>query len=34
VKIRKAGFNAVYDTEESFCHWLRDLSARRILPPA
>ena len=34
VKIRRAGFNAVYDTEESFCHWLRDLIERRILPPA
>jgi len=34
VKVRRAGFNAVYDTQESFCHWLRDLQARRILPPA
>ena len=34
VKIRRAGFNAAYDTEQSFCYWLRDLMARRILPPA
>lgn len=34
VKIRQAGFNAVWNTEESFCHWLEDLIARRILPPA
>lgn len=34
VKIRQAGFNMVWNTEESFCYWLRDLMARRILPPA
>jgi nucleoside-diphosphate-sugar epimerase len=32
VKIRQAGFDRVCNTEESFCHWLRDLQARRILP--
>jgi nucleoside-diphosphate-sugar epimerase len=32
VKIRQAGFNAVYNSEESFCHWLRDLQQRRIIP--
>jgi nucleoside-diphosphate-sugar epimerase len=34
VKIREAGYTAVWNTEESFCYWLRDLVARRILPPA
>lgn len=34
VKVRQAGFQACYDTESSFCHWLADLMARRILPPA
>jgi nucleoside-diphosphate-sugar epimerase len=34
VKIRAAGFNRVFDTEASFCHWLRDLQRRRIIPPA
>ena len=34
VKIRQAGFTAAWNTEESSCHWLRDLIARRILPPA
>ncbi|MGD9752444.1 MAG: SDR family oxidoreductase [Acidimicrobiia bacterium] len=32
VKIRRAGFDAAYDTEESFCHWLRVLIERRIIP--
>jgi nucleoside-diphosphate-sugar epimerase len=32
VKVRQAGFNDVCNTEESFCHWLEDLQARRILP--
>ena len=32
VKIRQAGFNDVCNTEESVCHWLRDLQARRVLP--
>jgi len=34
VKIKQAGFTEVFDTEESFCYWLRDLMARRILPSA
>ncbi len=34
VKIRQAGFTMAWDTEQSFCHWLRDLMARKILPPA
>lgn len=34
VKIRQAGFNMAWNTEESFCEWLRDLMARKILPPA
>ncbi|MBX9604744.1 MAG: NAD-dependent epimerase/dehydratase family protein [Gammaproteobacteria bacterium] len=32
VKIRKAGFDLCWNTEESFVHWLRDLQQRRILP--
>jgi nucleoside-diphosphate-sugar epimerase len=32
VKIKQAGFGAVYDTEESMRHWLRDLTDRRVLP--
>lgn len=32
VKLRQAGFNGAYDTEASFCHWLRVLMERRILP--
>lgn len=32
VKIRQAGFNMAMNTEESFCHWLRDLQERRIIP--
>ena len=32
VKIRQAGFNDAVNTEESFCHWLADLQARRVLP--
>ena len=32
VKIRQAGFNAVYKSQESFCYWLRDLQRRRIIP--
>ncbi|XOV84970.1 MAG: SDR family oxidoreductase [bacterium] len=32
VKIRQAGFNAVYNSEESFCYWLRDLQQRNIIP--
>jgi len=34
VKIRKAGFHEVQDTEEMFVHWLRDLGARFVLPAA
>jgi nucleoside-diphosphate-sugar epimerase len=34
VKIKQAGFTATCNTEESVCHWLRDLIARRILPPS
>lgn len=34
VKIKQAGFTEVCDTEESMCHWLRDLMARRIIPTA
>jgi len=32
IKIKQAGFTDTYDSEASFCHWLRDLQARRILP--
>jgi nucleoside-diphosphate-sugar epimerase len=32
VKIKQAGFTATWNTEKSFCHWLHDLMARRILP--
>jgi hypothetical protein len=32
VKIRQAGFNDVFNTEDSVCHWLADLQARRVLP--
>jgi nucleoside-diphosphate-sugar epimerase len=32
VKVRQAGFDACYDTEQSFCYWLDDLIARRVLP--
>lgn len=32
VKIRQAGFNDAFNTEESVCYWLRDLQARRLLP--
>jgi nucleoside-diphosphate-sugar epimerase len=34
VKLRQAGFNGSADTEQSFCHWLRVLMERRVLPPA
>jgi nucleoside-diphosphate-sugar epimerase len=33
VKIKQHGFTETYDTEESFCHWLRVLMERKILPP-
>jgi nucleoside-diphosphate-sugar epimerase len=32
VKIKQAGFTDTYNTQESFCHWLRDLRSRRVLP--
>ncbi len=32
VKIRQAGFTDAVNTEESLCHWLADLAARRVLP--
>jgi len=32
VKLRQAGFTGVYDTEESFCHWLGVLVERGVLP--
>ena len=32
VRVRRAGFGACYDTEESFRHWLRTLVARKVLP--
>ena len=32
VKIHQAGFNQTYNSEESFCYWLRDLRGRRIIP--
>lgn len=34
VKIKQAGFTDTCNSEESFCHWLRDLQERRIIPPA
>ena len=33
-KIKQAGFTEPCNTEESFCFWLQDLMARKILPPA
>ena len=32
VKLRRAGFGGVCDTEESFRHWFGVLQDRRILP--
>ena len=32
VKIKQAGFTDTYNSEESFCFWLRDLQQRRVLP--
>ena len=32
VKIHQAGFTQTYNSEESFCYWLRDLRSRRIIP--
>jgi hypothetical protein len=34
VKLRKAGFNAVCDTEDMFRYWLSNFIDRGILPPA
>ena len=34
IKLRQAGFHEVCDSEDMFCHWLRDFMARGILPPA
>lgn len=33
VKIKQAGFTETYNSEESFCYWLRDLQARKVIPP-
>lgn len=32
VKIKQAGFTQTYNSEDSFCYWLKDLQRRRILP--
>ena len=32
VKIKQAGFTQTYNSEESFCYWLKDLQARRVIP--
>lgn len=32
VKIKQAGFTDTYNSEASFCHWLRDLQTRNVLP--
>ena len=32
VKIKQAGFAETYNSEDSFCHWLRDLQRRRVIP--
>jgi len=32
VKVKKAGFGGVCDTDASFRHWHEDLIARRIVP--
>ena len=32
IKIKEHGFNRVWNTEESFCYWLRDLQQRNIIP--
>ena len=32
IKIKQAGFTQTYDSEASFCFWLRDLQARKIIP--
>ena len=32
IKIKQAGFTQTWDSEVSFCHWLRDLQERKIIP--
>lgn len=32
IKIKQAGFTETANSEESFCHWLRELQQRNILP--
>ncbi len=32
IKIKQAGFSDTYNSEESFCYWLRDLQRRKVLP--
>ena len=32
IKVKEAGFNKVWNTEESFCYWLKDLQNRKIIP--
>ena len=32
VKIKQAGFTDTYNSEDSFCYWLKDLQHRRIIP--
>ena len=32
VKIKQAGFTETHNSEDSFCHWLRDLQRRRVIP--
>lgn len=34
IKVKQAGFGDTFDTEASFCHWLRVLMERDVLPPA
>ena len=33
VKVKRAGFTEVYDTEETFRYWLEKLIERKVLPP-
>lgn len=32
VKVKQHGFTMTWNTQASFCHWLRDLASRRIVP--
>ena len=32
LQIKEHGFNRVWNTENSFCHWLGDLQNRKIIP--